>query len=77
MDENKELLTILEVKENNFEMNKDVDISKLNGSQLRLGIISALGYQEGSNEVRMLASVYSSTKRKRFCLLSRLHARLS
>lgn len=53
MDENKELLTILEVKENSFEMNKDVDISKLNGSQLRLGIISALGYQEGSNEVRM------------------------
>lgn len=53
MDENKELLTILEVKENSFDMNKDVDLSKLNGSQLRLGIISALGYQEGDNQVNM------------------------
>ena len=53
MDDNKEMLTILEVKENSFDMNKDVDQSKLNGSQLRLGIISALGYQEGDNQVRM------------------------
>lgn len=53
MDENKELLTILEVNENDFVINKDVDLSKLNGIQLGLGILSALGYQENSNLVRM------------------------
>jgi len=53
MDENKELLTILEVKDNNFNLNKDVDLSKLNGSKLRLGILCALGYQEENNQVNM------------------------
>jgi len=53
MDENKELLTILEVNENDFVINNEVDLAKLNGSQLRLGILSALGYIEGSNVVRM------------------------
>lgn len=53
MDENKDLLTVLEVKENDFVLNKEVDMATLNGSQLRLGILSALGYIEGSNVVRM------------------------
>lgn len=53
MDENKDLLTILEVNENDFVVNKEVDLAKLNGGQLRLGILSALGYIEGSNVVRM------------------------
>lgn len=53
MDENKELLTILEVKDNNFNLNKDVDLSKLNGSKLRLGILCALGYQEENDQVNM------------------------
>lgn len=53
MDENKELITILEVKENNFELNKEVDITKMNGSPLRLGVISALGFKEGNNTVVM------------------------
>ncbi len=53
MDENKELLTILEVNENDFVVNNEIDLAKLNGSQLRLGILSALGFIEGSNVVRM------------------------
>ena len=53
MDENKDLLTILEVNENDFVINKEVDLATLNGGQLRLGILSALGYMEGSNVVRM------------------------
>lgn len=53
MDENKELLTILEVKDNNFNLNKDVELSKLNGSKLRLGILCALGYQEENDQVNM------------------------
>lgn len=53
MDENKEMLTILEVKDSNFELNKDVDLSKLNGSKLRLGILCALGYQDGNDQVNM------------------------
>lgn len=53
MDDNKELLTILEVKDNNFVLNKDVDLSKLNGCKLRLGILCLLGYQEGKDVVNM------------------------
>lgn len=51
MDKKKELLTILEVKENDFVINKEVDLAQLNGSQLRLGVLCALGYQEDSNQV--------------------------
>lgn len=53
MDENKELITILEVKENEFNINKDVDQLGIKGNFLRLGIICALGYEEGKDQVRM------------------------
>lgn len=53
MDENNELITILEVKENDFNINKNVDLSELNNDRLRLGIICALGYMEGTEELKM------------------------
>lgn len=39
MDEHKELLTIIEVKEKDFLINKEVDLFKHIGCRLRLGVI--------------------------------------
>ncbi len=53
MDENKELITILEVKENEFNFNRNVNLSGIKSNSLRLGVVCALGYEEGKDQVRM------------------------
>lgn len=64
MDDNKELLTILEVSENEFNQISDVELAKLNGCQLQLGIISILGLAEDSDDVVMNVAIRVLTEGK-------------
>jgi len=52
MEENNGQITILNVKELNFELNKDVDLEKLKGSRLKIGFLSGLGYKEDSDDIK-------------------------
>ena len=52
MEENNGQITILNVEELKFELNKNVDLEKLKGSRLRIGFLSGLGYKEGSDVVK-------------------------
>lgn len=51
MEENKEWMTLLNVTEKEFRINPDIKLDSVNGSQLRLGIVSMLGYKDDSDVV--------------------------